>query len=80
MYWNNTWLSNFNQNTFFNKILFLENILFFIFSEKIFQNFFEKKYEKPFKDFSKKSFFKKIFLKNLKKSKKKLFFAMEFLI
>lgn len=43
MYWNNSWLNNFNFKNFFSKTLFLENILFYIFSEKIFKIFFEKK-------------------------------------
>jgi hypothetical protein len=61
----------------------LENIFLFIFSEKIFQNFFEKKNNKPFKDFTKEIFFKKFFLKKIKfkkisKSKKKFIFIKKF--
>lgn len=70
MYWNNTWLNNYNSGVFFSKTLFLENILFFIFSEKIFQNFFEKKSEVlPKEVLSKEIFFKKFFLKKFKSKK-----------
>lgn len=69
MYWNNSWLNNFNQTIFFNKILFLENIFFFLFSEKIFQNFFEKKHNNSFSEFSKENFFKKFFLKKIRTKK-----------
>ena len=43
MYWNNCFFNNFNSTNFFNKILFLENLILFIFSEKIFSYFFTKK-------------------------------------
>lgn len=47
MYWNNCFLNNFNDKIFLNKVIFLENLFVFIFSEKIFdvffKNFFKKK-------------------------------------
>lgn len=82
MYWDNTWLSNFNYKNFFNKTLFLENIFIYIFSEKIFKNFFEKSLgdsssEKIFlKNIKKKIFFRKnklILFKKLKKKNKSKF-------
>ena len=77
MYWNNCWLNNFNRSVFFNKILFLENIFFFIFSESIFKNFFEKYLKKeykpvPNKPLRKEIFFKKFLIKRLKKKSKVL--------
>lgn len=42
MYWNNLWLDNFNKKIFLNKTLFIENILHFMFSEKIFKFFFTR--------------------------------------
>ncbi len=74
MYWNNCWLNNFNFKCFFNKTLFLENIFVFIFSEKIFKTFFQKKEinikkikneEGLKKKLFKKVFFKKVFLKKI---------------
>jgi len=71
MYWNNSWVNNFNKSIFLNKTLFVEQLLIFIFSEKIFNFFFKnsiQKYElheETFKHlflFTKKKF-------NLKKKK-----------
>lgn len=68
MYWNNSWVNFFNKKNYFNKILFYENIFYFLFSDKIFKIFFKK-----FKnEFSKSKFFKKISIK--KKNKVKNFF------
>jgi hypothetical protein len=75
MYWNHSWLNNFNNKLFFNKLLFIENILLFIFSEKIFGCFLKKKtspLNQSKKDNgagdSKLPFFRKAFL--FKKNKK----------
>lgn len=43
MYWNNCWLNNFNKKHFLNKVIFIENLLKFLFTESIFSCFFEKK-------------------------------------
>lgn len=59
MYWNNTWLNNFNYKNFLNKTLFLENFFLFIFSEKIFKTFFEKT--------TNNTIINKLFLKKIKK-------------
>lgn len=40
MYWDNTWINTFDYKNFFSKTLFLGNILYFLFSEKIFKFFF----------------------------------------
>ena len=73
MYWNNCWLNFFNKNNFFNKTNFLENFFYFLFTEKIYYNFFNKNFFKKITDdnifnvFLKKK--KKIFKKNNKKIK-----------
>lgn len=59
MYWNNVWLNTFNTQNFFNKTLFLENIFFFLFSDKVFNFFFFNLFSKNLKHFS---FFKTILL------------------
>jgi len=77
MYWDNCWLSFFNKNFFLNKTLFLENLFVFLFTERIFYNFFKDNF---LKEITKKKKFKfflircnkfspKTFEKNLKKIK-----------
>lgn len=84
MYWNNTWLNNFNSKNFFSKTLFLTDIFVFIFSEKVFKLFFFNKGDESNIPTNRESFLRKIlfkkklklnFLKNNKiffKKKKKL--------
>lgn len=68
MYWNNSWVNFFNKKNYLNKVLFLENIFYFLFSEKLFTFFF-----KNFKSsFSNSNLFKKLVIK--KKNKVKNFF------
>ena len=67
MYWNNVWLNTFNTKMFFNKTLFLENIFYFLFSEKIFNFFFFNIFPKNVKNFL---FFKSIVLKHKKLKQK----------
>lgn len=73
MYWNNTWLNNFNSKIFFSKTLFLDDIFIFIFSDKIFKSFF---FNKEPLDSPEEKFFKNFFLKRSKKnfSRKNAFF------
>ncbi len=75
MYWNNTWVNNFNKQFFLNKTLFLESLISFLFSEKIFNFFFFKKITTSSDNvlFFKNSFLKKIKNKNIliKKTKTK---------
>lgn len=73
MYWDNTWVNTFNYKNFFNKTLFLGNILYFLFSEKIFKFFFlndKKKNVKNFFFFKSDLLFKKR-IKSIKLKKKK---------
>ncbi len=46
MYWNNTWVNFFNRKNFFNKTRFFENIYLYLFSEKLFNFFFAKNFNK----------------------------------
>ena len=71
MYWNNLWVNTFNTKNFFNKTLFIENIFYFLFSDKIFKFFFLKKFSKTLKNFS---FFKDTILTKKKKIKKNIYF------
>ena len=59
MFWDNCWVSNFNQKNFFDKVNFFKNIFYLLFSENLFKFFFLKKPN---------------FLKNLKVKKKSFFF------
>ena len=71
MYWNNLWINTFNTKDFFNKTLFIENIFYFLFSDKIFKFFFLKEFSKSLKNFS---FFKDTILTKKKKIKKDVYF------
>ena len=71
MYWNNLWVNTFNTKNFFNKTLFLENIFYFLFSDKVFKFFFLKKFSKTLKNFS---FFKDTILTKKNKIKKNVYF------
>ena len=64
MYWDNCWLNNFNKTPFLEKTLFLEKIFFFLFSDKLFHNFFFKKITTKLLKFK---FFKFFFLQKLYK-------------
>lgn len=46
MYWDNCWLNFFNKNNFFNKTNFLESFFVFLFTERIFYNFFTQNFFK----------------------------------
>lgn len=72
MYWNNSWVNYFNKKNYFNKVLFVENIFYFLFSDKIFRFFFKNHINL----FQKSNLFKKLSLK--KKNKvKNLFFLIK---
>lgn len=70
MYWNNTWVNNFNSKNFFNKTMFLTDIFVFIFSEKIFKLFFfnEDQIKNDTIYQNKEFFLKKVLLRREKKS------------
>lgn len=68
MYWNNSWVSYFNKKNFLNKVLFFENIFYFLFSDSLFSFFFKTLRNR----FSESNFFKKQIVK--KKNKVKNFF------
>lgn len=51
MYWNNSWLNNFNDSYFLNKTLFLSNFFTYLFSERVFSFFFLSTCEKESKFF-----------------------------
>ena len=65
MYWNHCWISIFDKKSFFNKTLFIEDIIGFIFSEKIFSYFFKKKF---LQDKIKKIFLTNLLSKNIDKT------------
>jgi hypothetical protein len=76
MYWDNCWLNSFNKINFFNKTLFLENFFIFLFTERIYYNFFNCNFFKKITEENifnifliKKNFFKKFSNKNNKKIK-----------
>jgi hypothetical protein len=72
MYWNNSWVDVFNKKIFLNKTLFLENIFYFLFSDKIFTFFFSN-----FKsNFLNSYLFKKLGIKKINK-KKDIFFLKQ---
>ena len=64
MYWDNSWLNNFNKKFFLDKTLFLERIFFYLLSDKLFNNFCLKKTNMKK---IKYKFFKFFFLKKLYK-------------
>lgn len=70
MYWNNSWVNFFNNKNYFNKVLFFENIFYFLFSDKLFRFFFKT----PQSDFYGSKLFKNFLLKKKNKVKRTFFF------
>lgn len=58
-YWNNSWINNFNSKVFLNKTLFLENLINYLFTERIFGYYFFKKLSNV-SESEKKRFFRKL--------------------
>lgn len=71
MYWNNLWVNTFNKKSFLNKSIFLEDLIYYLFSEKIFFVFFRNKTSTFLK---RNSLFKSFFLKKCQTKKRHLFF------
>ena len=65
MYWNNSWLNNFNQKNYLLKTMFLESLLKLVCSERVFKFFFFSRF------FCSNQFFLK-FINNVELQKREL--------